>query len=91
MHRVCKRCKVSPLCILKLKIVSYIVYNKYLRSELCSGCGCAKCEHESPADQNEKIPSLKWDYKTCTIRKPTDSYGRLLFPGSHFKSAKVGL
>lgn len=61
---------------------------------MCSGCKCIKAYHDiydsDEQTQNDDESMLtRWDYRTCTIKTPTDAYGELVFPGSLFKSAKV--
>lgn len=53
------------------------------RTNLCAGCQKEEQFHYGTSD------AKKWNYQTCTILKPTDSYGVLTFPGSHSKSANV--
>ncbi len=54
-----------------------------LRTNLCEGCKFKEFEGFHLGIHNQ----AKWDYQTCTQLTQTDAYGKLIFPGSHSKSA----
>ena len=51
------------------------------KTKLCVGC------QQKVEDGAHKLTGTEWNYKTCTALLPTDSYGKLTFPGSHHKTA----
>ena len=59
-----------------------------LNSKLyCDGCKIHKDNHEKNIDFQKIIN--EWNSEECTKLKPTDAYGEIIFPGFHFKTAKV--
>jgi len=60
--------------------------HRYVRNphtNLCDGCKFKEFEGFHLGVHNQP----KWDYETCTQLAPTDAYGKLIFPGSHSKTA----
>ena len=51
------------------------------KTKLCIGC------QQKIEDGGHKFTANEWNYKQCTTLYPTDSYGKLTFPGSHHKTA----
>ena len=66
--------------------------NSYLKSEsICAGCKKSWEDHGKYLNAGENFHNEfdEWTSENCTQTLETDFFGKIRFPGSRYKSAKV--